>query len=106
LHQKRFGGCDELDGVGPTGVQFEGGLVDPYGVNRELDRLVYGFKDVDAKASGLTAGRLIYFENGFAELGFLAGMRGKADDEVEGHGIRLYGKIRRRIGRDRVRGKG
>ena len=67
-------------------MQFEGGFIDPLGIDREDDRFPQGLKNVDAKAAGFGTRRSVDAQQLFTERGFLARLRLEADDEVKGHG--------------------
>jgi GNAT superfamily N-acetyltransferase len=65
-------------------VQFECSLIDPFRVNRKLDRFPNGLEDIDSEATRLVSRRSIYPQQLLAEVPLHSRQRFKADDEMKG----------------------
>jgi hypothetical protein len=64
-------------------MEFERRLIDPFGVNRELQRLPYGFEDIDSQATGLFPGGAVHAKQFFSKRFFHSRQRLEMNDEVE-----------------------
>jgi hypothetical protein len=60
MSQELLGSGDKSCGVRQSGMQFESSLVDPLGINRELERSANGLEDIDSQAADFISRRSVY----------------------------------------------